>query len=184
MGGEVMFVEVSAVPGNGKLHLTGQLGDVIKESAQLALTWIQSKLVKGSEIKLNPKEVDIHVHLPSGAVAKDGPSAGLALVAAFASLFSQTSAKPGLAMTGEITLRGFVLPVGGIREKLSAAKRNGISHVILPRGNEADVVDLHESIRHDLNLIFVRRIEHALIHILQDPSRAFADSIHLNNSHL
>ncbi|XVF10956.1 hypothetical protein REPUB_Repub07fG0227900 [Reevesia pubescens] len=145
-GGEVQFVEATAMVGNGELHLTGQLGDVIKESAQIALTWVRARAV---DLKLTAaKETnllqcrDIHIHFPAGAVPKDGPSAGVTLVTALVSLFSQKCVRADTAMTGEMTLRGLVLPVGGVKDKILAAHRHGIKRVILPERNLKDLVEV------------------------------------------
>ncbi|KAJ8768351.1 hypothetical protein K2173_021504 [Erythroxylum novogranatense] len=145
-GGEVQFVEATAMAGKGELHLTGQLGDVIKESAQIALTWVRAratdlKLVAAEGINLLEGR-DIHIHFPAGAVPKDGPSAGVTLVTALVSLFSQKRMRADTAMTGEMTLRGLVLPVGGIKEKILAAHRYGIKRVILPERNLKDLVEV------------------------------------------
>ncbi|KHG09410.1 Lon protease, peroxisomal -like protein [Gossypium arboreum] len=145
-GGEVQFVEATSVVGNGELHLTGQLGDVIKESAQIALTWVRARV---ADLKLAAAEEtdllqgkDIHIHFPAGAVPKDGPSAGVTLVTALVSLFSQKNVRADTAMTGEMTLRGLVLPVGGVKDKVLAAHRYGIKRVILPERNLKDLVEV------------------------------------------
>ncbi|XP_039028769.1 lon protease homolog 2, peroxisomal isoform X3 [Hibiscus syriacus] len=149
-GGEVQFVEATAMVGTGELHLTGQLGDVIKESAQIALTWVRARV---ADLKLAAAEEtnllqgrDIHIHFPAGAVPKDGPSAGVTLVTALVSLFSQKSVRADTAMTGEMTLRGLVLPVGGIKDKILAAHRHGIKRVILPERNLKDLVEVPASV--------------------------------------
>ncbi|CAN0908327.1 Lon protease homolog 2, peroxisomal [Linum grandiflorum] len=145
-GGEVQFVEATAMAGKGDLHLTGQLGDVIKESAQIALTWVRArasdlKLGAGQEISLLEGR-DVHIHFPAGAIPKDGPSAGVTLVTALVSLFSQQRVRADTAMTGEMTLRGLVLPVGGIKDKILAAHRYGIKRVIIPERNMKDLVEV------------------------------------------
>ena len=141
-GGDILFIEARAMPGHGRLTLTGQLGDVMKESAQAALTYVRSASDRlGIDAKFFQKH-DVHVHVPAGAVPKDGPSAGVAMAVALASMASGRAVDPSVAMTGEVTLTGQVLPVGGIKEKVLAARAAGISHVFLPDRNEADVDDI------------------------------------------
>jgi ATP-dependent Lon protease len=160
-GGDILFIEASQMPGKGNLILTGHLGDVMKESARAALSWVRTHV---EELGLNPdfEKLDVHLHVPAGAVSKDGPSAGVALIVALASLFTGRRVRGDVAMTGEITLRGSVLPVGGIKEKVLAAHRAGIRRVILPDRNRKDMVDIPESVRKDLELVFVKRIQEAL----------------------
>lgn len=161
VGGEVLFIEGTHMPGKGQLNLTGQLGDVMKESAKISLSLIRSRLAPGSTI-FKFDEKDIHVHVPSGAVPKDGPSAGIALFSALASLFTGRVIDGRMAMTGEITLRGMVLPVGGIKEKMLAAHRAGIKKVILPKENEKDLIDIPDEIRDELTFIFAETVEDVL----------------------
>ncbi|KAG4403839.1 hypothetical protein GLYMA_01G203100v4 [Glycine max] len=165
-GGEVQFVEATAMVGKGELHLTGQLGDVIKESAQIALTWVRAR---ATELRLAAAEGinllegrDIHIHFPAGAVPKDGPSAGVTLVTALVSLFSQRRVRSDTAMTGEMTLRGLVLPVGGIKDKILAAHRCGIKRVILPERNLKDLVEVPSSVLADLEILLAKRMEDVL----------------------
>ena len=160
-GGDILFIEASQMPGKGNLILTGHLGDVMKESARAALSWVRTHV---EEFNLNPdfEKLDVHLHVPAGAVSKDGPSAGVAMIVALASLFTGRRVRGDVAMTGEITLRGSVLPVGGIKEKVLAAHRAGIRRVLLPDRNRKDMVDIPESIRKDLELVFVKRIQEAL----------------------
>jgi ATP-dependent Lon protease len=164
VGGEVLFVEATAMPGSGRLTITGQLGDVMRESAQAALTW-----VRGHVSQLNPElpddwfaNHDIHIHVPAGAVPKDGPSAGVAMATALASLVSGRPVASDVAMTGEITLTGQVLPVGGLKEKSLAAARAGIKRVIVPDRNEGEILEIPEHERAGLEFIYVDRIEKAL----------------------
>jgi ATP-dependent Lon protease len=164
VGGEVLFIEATAMPGSGKLTITGQLGDVMKESAQAALSW-----VRGHARRLDSDlpedwfaEHDIHVHVPAGAVPKDGPSAGVAMATALASLVSSRPASSDVAMTGEVTLTGQVLPVGGLKEKSLAAQRAGIKRVIVPDRNEGEVLEIPEHERANLDFVYVDRIEQAL----------------------
>ena len=168
VGGEIMFVECSRMPGKGGLMLTGQLGDVMKESAQAALSFIKSNL---SELGLEAdvfEDHDLHVHVPAGAIPKDGPSAGVALIAALTSLLWKRCVRPDVAMTGEITLRGLVLPVGGIKEKMLAAHRAGIKRIVLPERNEKDVVDVPEEIRDEMDIVFVKTVSDALKAVFAD----------------
>jgi ATP-dependent Lon protease len=160
VGGDVLFIEVSATPGSGKLLLTGQLGDVMKESAQAALTW-----VKAHAHEVAPElgdawfaDHDIHVHVPAGATPKDGPSAGITIATALASLISGRCVRDDLAMTGEITLTGQVLPIGGLKEKALAAQRNDIRTVLAPALNEADAEDIPEHLRKRLDFVWVGQI--------------------------
>jgi len=144
-GGDILFIETSLSPGKGKLTLTGNLGDVMKESAIIALEFLKSK---ANKIGIDPEmftKNDIHLHVPEGATPKDGPSAGITMITALTSIFMHKKVKPNLAMTGEITLRGKVLPVGGIKEKILAAKRAGITEIILCKSNEKDIIDIKKS---------------------------------------
>lgn len=165
-GGEVQFVEATAMVGKGDLHLTGQLGDVIKESAQIALTWVRAR---ATELKLAISEEtnllegrDIHIHFPAGAVPKDGPSAGVTLVTSLVSLFSKKRVRADTAMTGEMTLRGMVLPVGGVKDKVLAAHRYGIKRVILPERNLKDLVEVPATVLSSLEIILAKRVEDVL----------------------
>ncbi len=142
VGGDILFVESARLPGNGKLILTGQLGDVMKESAQAALSLVKSQ---SADFGIDPRQFarsDIHVHVPAGAIPKDGPSAGVAMFISLASLLRNQPVRADVAMTGEISLRGVVLPVGGIKEKTIAAARAGIRKVILPARNRRDLEDI------------------------------------------
>jgi ATP-dependent Lon protease len=155
----VLFIEAQAYPGRGKLAVTGQLGEVMQESAQAALSWARSHT---DELELDERwfaRHDVHVHVPAGAVPKDGPSAGIAMATAIASLLRETPVAEDVAMTGEITLTGQVLPVGGVREKVLAAQRAGLDRVILPRENEHDLDELPEETRTAVAFILVDSIE-------------------------
>jgi ATP-dependent Lon protease len=159
VGGDILFIEAARMAGNGKLLLTGSLGDVMKESAQTALTYLrgQSKL---TDLDLRDfDKQDIHVHVPAGATPKDGPSAGITIVVALASLLTRRKVRSDVAMTGEISLRGRVLPVGGVKEKILAANRAGIRQVILPEDNRKDWVEVPEEVRARIEFHFVRRID-------------------------
>ena len=161
-GGRLLFVEVTALVGKGKLRLTGRLGDVMKESAQAALSLIKSNAAHFGLADTRFDQLDIHIHLPEGAVPKDGPSAGIALTSALISALGRRPIRHDLAMTGEITLRGHVLPVGGVREKVLAAHRAGVSDVILPARNRKDEPEIPEAARKGLRLHFVRHIDEVL----------------------
>jgi len=161
VGGEILFIEGTFMPGTGKLTLTGQLGDVMKESATISLSLIRSRLA-GAESGFNFITSDIHIHVPSGATPKDGPSAGVTLFTALTSLITGKTADPNLAMTGEITLSGTVLPVGGIKEKVLAAHRAGIKRLILPKENERDLEEVPEDVRSELTFVTVETIEEVL----------------------
>ncbi|MBF9018707.1 MULTISPECIES: endopeptidase La [unclassified Oceanispirochaeta] len=161
MGGEILFVESTNMPGTGGLTITGQLGDVMKESAKISLSLIRSRLSMYTG-HFAFKEQDIHIHVPSGAVPKDGPSAGVTLLTSLASLITGTPVNPELAMTGEVTLRGAVTPVGGVKEKVLAAHRAGVRRIILPADNEKDLRELPEYIRADLTVIPVETIQEVL----------------------
>ncbi|MBI1876564.1 MAG: endopeptidase La [Acidobacteria bacterium] len=175
-GGEVLFVEASRMPGGGTLTLTGHLGDVMKESARAALSWFRAN---GSRYGIEEdffKSAEIHLHVPSGAIPKDGPSAGVTMVSALASELTGRPVRGDVAMTGEITLSGRVLPVGGIKEKVLAARRVGIREVILPRQNEKNIKeDLSEELRRDLTIHLVTAIDEVLLLALQPPMQATAE---------
>jgi ATP-dependent Lon protease len=159
-GGDILFIEATAMPGSGKLTITGQLGDVMKESAQAALSWVRGNL--GQIAPKQPEdwfaEHDVHIHVPAGAVPKDGPSAGVAMATALSSLVSDRPVANDVAMTGEITLTGQVLPIGGLKEKTLAAQRAGIKRVIVPERNEGDVAEIPEHERGDLEFVYVDEI--------------------------
>lgn len=158
VGGDILFIEGAFMPGTGKLTLTGQLGDVMKESARISQSLIRSRLVFNiKDFEFDKK--DLHIHVPSGAIPKDGPSAGVALLTAIASLVTGHEVDPKLAMTGEISLRGAVLPVGGIKEKVLAAHRAGIKRVILPKDNEKNLDDIPQDVKDELEFILVETVE-------------------------
>ncbi|HJO47867.1 MAG TPA: endopeptidase La, partial [Candidatus Scalindua sp.] len=161
-GGEILFIESTKMPGKGKLTLTGQLGNIMKESAQAALSYVRAKAkTLGLSLK-DFSKYDYHIHVPAGAIPKDGPSAGVTMAISLITLFKSISAKSRVAMTGEITLRGRVLPVGGIKEKVLAAKRAGITTVILPKKNEKDLVDVPEKAKKGLSFKLVERVDEIL----------------------
>ncbi len=169
-GGEILFIEATAMPGKGQLTLTGQIGPVMRESAQAAFSLARSK---AREFHLDAREMaraDLHVHVPAGAVPKDGPSAGVAMLTAIVSLFSKRPCRHDLAMTGEITLTGRVLPIGGVKEKVLAAHRAGISAVILPEENRKDLGDVPGEIRRQMKFVFASRVEKVLKTALSEAS--------------
>jgi ATP-dependent Lon protease len=161
-GGDIIYVEATTMKGRGSLTLTGQLGDVMKESAQAALTFIRSRAtVLGIREDLFPK-TDIHIHVPAGAIPKDGPSAGITMAVAIASALTGKPVDKKVAMTGEITLRGRVLPIGGLKEKVLAAKRMGIHSVIIPKRNDKDLEDIPKYVKKDVNFVFVDKVDDVL----------------------
>ena len=161
-GGDLLFVETRLMPGTGKLNLTGQVGDVMEESARAALSWVRSHAEGLGIDSKRFSESDIHVHVPSGAIKKDGPSAGVAIATALVSLLLGRPVRPDVAITGEITLRGLVLPVGGIKGKVLAAHRGGIRTVILPERNRKDMLEVPDEVQKDLDVRYVTRIGEAL----------------------
>ena len=159
VGGEILFIETQDMPGSGQVILTGQLGDVMQESARISLSLLKSRLPLST---VNFKERDVHIHVPSGAVPKDGPSAGITIFTALASLFTGHKVDPHLAMTGEITLRGAVMPIGGLKEKLLAALRAGITKALIPKDNEADLREVPDEVKEKMTIIPVATVEDVL----------------------
>ncbi|MFN2579326.1 MAG: S16 family serine protease, partial [Pyrinomonadaceae bacterium] len=158
MGGEILFVEANLLPGGHGFTITGQLGEVMQESARAAQSYLWSH---AQDFGIDPsmfKNYGVHLHVPAGAIPKDGPSAGVTITAALASLYTGRRVRPDTSMTGEITLSGLVFPVGGIKEKVLAAHRAGIHRIILPARNEADLKDVPEDVRHELNIKLITRI--------------------------
>jgi ATP-dependent Lon protease len=167
-GGDILFIESSRVNGKGNLILTGQLGDVMKESAQAAVTWVKSQ---ADRLRIDPAvldDSDLHIHVPAGAIPKDGPSAGVAIATSLTSLLLQRTVRSDVAMTGEISLRGVVMPVGGIKEKCVAAARAGIRTVILPARNRRDLEDIPESVRAKLEFVWAEKIDDVLARALEE----------------
>jgi ATP-dependent Lon protease len=162
VGGDILFIEATAYPGKGKLTVTGQLGDVMQESAQAALSWARANAVK---LTLDPAWFtahDVHLHVPAGAVPKDGPSAGITMATAIVSLVSGRPVSEDVAMTGEISLTGQVLPIGGVREKTLAAQRAGIRKVVLPHDNEPDLQELPKETKEALEFVLADSIDQVL----------------------
>jgi ATP-dependent Lon protease len=168
VGGDIMFIECRIFPGKGELRLTGQLGDVMKESATAAVSWMRSNAVR---LGIDPDKIaasDIHIHLPQGGIKKDGPSAGVALTTAVVSVFTKRPIRNDVAITGEIDLRGHALPVGGIKEKVLAAHRAGIKIVFLPERNKKDTIDIPDEVKAQLDLRYMSKIDDALAVALGD----------------
>ena len=163
IGGEILFIETRAMHGSGQVILTGQLGDVMKESATISVSLVKSIFMND---KLDFKNTDIHIHVPSGAVPKDGPSAGITLLTALVSLVTGIPVSNELAMTGEVSLRGQVMPIGGLPEKLMAAQRSGIKKVLIPKANVRDLEDVPEEVRNSLEIVPVETIDEVIRHAL------------------
>ncbi len=167
VGGDTLSVEVTPMKGEGKLVLTGQLGDVMKESARAGLSYIRSKV---DDFEIDPdfhKDLDIHIHIPEGAIPKDGPSAGITMATAVISALTNVPVYKDVAMTGEVTLRGRVLPIGGVKEKVLAANRAGIKKIILPMDNEKDLEDIPANVKRKLEFISVENMDEVLKHALK-----------------
>jgi ATP-dependent Lon protease len=170
VGGDILFIEASRIPGKGALILTGQLGEVMRESAQAVLTLVKSR---ASQLGIDPsvfEKSDIHVHVPAGATPKDGPSAGVAMFTALASLLTDRTVRSNTAMTGEISLRGLVLPVGGIKEKVVAAAAAGLTRVMLPTRNKRDFDEIPKGARDRLEFIWLERVDEAIAEALEKKS--------------
>ena len=162
VGGEILFIEVALMPGKGRLTLTGQLGEVMQESAKAAFTWAKAHY---KELKLKEDfalNLDVHIHVPEGAVPKDGPSAGVAIATALASALSKKPVRRDVGMTGEITLRGRVLEIGGVKEKVIAGHTAGLKTIILPKDNKKDLGDIPSSIKKDIKFVFAETIDDVL----------------------
>ena len=176
VGGDILFIEATKMPGKGKLTLTGQLGDVMKESVTAALSFVRGR---AAALGLDPgnflENTDLHVHVPAGAVPKDGPSAGVTMYTALVSLLTGVPVRPDVAMTGEITLRGNVLQIGGVKEKLLAAHRAGIKRVIIPDRNVKDLVDVPDEVKSEMEILSVKRMDEVLGLALKDPPASILD---------
>jgi ATP-dependent Lon protease len=162
VGGEVLNIETVILPGNGKLTVTGKLGEVMKESAQAALSYVRSRWNELGLEKDFYQKIDLHIHVPEGAIPKDGPSAGITMASALASALTGKAVDSNLAMTGEITLRGRVLSIGGLKEKLLAAKRAGITRVLIPKDNEKNLEEVPEQISGSLEIVPVSHVDEVL----------------------
>jgi ATP-dependent Lon protease len=174
VGGDILFIEATRAPGKGGLILTGQLGEVMRESAQAAMTLVKSR---ASSLGIDPglfETSDIHIHVPAGATPKDGPSAGVAMFTALVSLLTGRTVRSDTAMTGEISLRGLVLPVGGIKEKVTAAARAGLTRVMLPARNRRDYEEIPEDARNKLEFIWLERVDEAIAAALDERPIALA----------
>jgi ATP-dependent Lon protease len=169
VGGSILSTEVQVLDGKGKLTITGQLGDVMQESAQAALSYIRGRALALGLSREFYRNLDIHLHVPEGAIPKDGPSAGITMATALASALTKIPVRRDIAMTGEITLRGKVLPIGGLKEKLLAALRAGIFEAILPKSNEKDVSELPDNIKNSMKLHFVDSMDEVLALALEGP---------------
>ena len=174
VGGDVLFVEAASMPGKGGLVLTGQLGDVMKESARIALTYVKSH---ASALGIDEHALDgreVHVHVPAGAIPKDGPSAGVTMVTAIASLLTHRPVKSTIGMTGEVTLQGRVLPIGGLKQKVLAAHAAGLTEVIVPQRNEPDLEDVPADVREKMKFHIVESVDQVLLVALEPGGLALA----------
>jgi ATP-dependent Lon protease len=165
-GGEILFIEALKMKGSGQLKLTGQLGGVMKESAEAALSFVKANYLKKADDKAFFEKYDIHVHVPAGSVPKDGPSAGVAIAATITSLLFDAPIRNDYSMTGEITLTGKVLPIGGVKDKVIAAHRAGIKTILLPRENKRDLEEIPDMIKKDLKFILISSASQALEKII------------------
>jgi ATP-dependent Lon protease len=168
-GGDIAIIEVSVLLGKGSLMMTGQLGEVMQESAQAALSYMRSRALDLDVPGTDFEDYDVHIHLPEGAVPKEGPSAGITLAIAIISAFTERKVRSDFAMTGEITLRGKVLPIGGVKEKVLAARRAGIKNVILPADNKKDLIDVPQEALNDLTITFVTDMQEVMDLVLLEP---------------
>ena len=169
VGGEILATEATLMDGQGQLTLTGKLGDVMQESAQAAMSYVRSRAQHFGIPKDFYRRLDLHIHVPEGAIPKDGPSAGITMATSLVSALSRIPVRRDVAMTGEITLRGKVLPIGGVKEKLLAAHRAGIKTVILPKDNEKDLADIPKNVLDVMDLYLVQSMDEVLKHALAGP---------------
>lgn len=177
MGGDILFIEATKMPGKGNLILTGQLGEVMKESAKAAMSYIRAHSKEYNLEENFQEKLDIHIHIPAGAIPKDGPSAGVTLFTALLSLLTEQKVRNDIAMTGEITMRGKILPVGGIKEKVLAAHRAGIRTVILPEKSKSDIVEIPETVRNEMKFIYVKNMDDVVKHAFKKKKLAEKDLI-------
>jgi ATP-dependent Lon protease len=185
LGGDIMTIEALRMPGTGKLTVTGQLGDVMRESVDAALSFVRSRADALGVTPQDFKESDLHIHFPAGAVPKDGPSAGVAVTLAIGSVLSRRPVRRDVAMTGEVTLRGKVLEIGGVKEKTLAAYRAGLREVILPAGNQKDLRDVPEEVRANMAFTFVSTMDEVFrLALLEHPSPELVDAVGMVNSEL
>jgi ATP-dependent Lon protease len=184
LGGELLGVEVTIVPGRGKLTVTGQLGEVMQESAQAAMSYVRSRAEAIGLTRDFYHKIDIHIHIPEGAIPKDGPSAGITLATALVSALCRVPVRNDLAMTGEVTLRGRVLPIGGLKEKVLAAHRGGIKTVLIPKENEKDIEDIPAPILKNVTMIMVEHMDDVLKHalVLANPEAFFTQKSEMSQS--
>jgi ATP-dependent Lon protease len=178
VGGELLFIETLIMPGKGKLNFTGKLGDVMKESAEAAVSYVRSR---ANSLRIDSefyKNFDIHLHVPEGAIPKDGPSAGIAMCTSIVSALARRPVRRDIAMTGEITLRGRVLAIGGLKEKILAAHRSGIRKVLIPKENEKDLKDIPNDIAKQLEIVTVEHMDEVLGHaiICEDGDLVFKEN--------
>ena len=166
VGGEILNVEVSVVPGKGTFTVTGKLGEVMQESTRAAMSYVRSRAKRLGLDRSFYQKIDIHVHIPEGAQPKDGPSAGIAMATAILSALIQKEVKRDLAMTGEITLRGRVLPIGGLKEKILAAHRGGVKVVLIPKENEKDLADIPKEVLKDVKIVLVNHMDEVIPHAI------------------
>jgi ATP-dependent Lon protease len=177
VGGEILVIEATLMPGKGRLTLTGKLGDVMQESAQAAMSYVRSKADEFQIPKNFNRTTDVHVHIPEGAIPKDGPSAGITLATALVSALGHTAVRKDVAMTGEITLRGKVLPIGGVKEKVLAAHRSGLKTIIVPKDNEKDLADIPKNVLDSLNVYMVESMDEVLRIALAEPIGAITTPV-------
>jgi ATP-dependent Lon protease len=169
VGGEILVIEATLMPGKGRLTLTGKLGDVMQESAQAAMSYVRSKADEFRIPKNFNRTTDVHVHSPEGAIPKDGPSAGITLATTLVSALGRVEVRKDVAMTGEITLRGKVLPIGGVKEKVLAAHRAGLKNIVLPKDNEKDLADIPKNVLDTLDIYMVETMDEVLKIALTEP---------------
>jgi ATP-dependent Lon protease len=178
VGGEILVIEATLMPGKGRLTLTGKLGDVMQESAQAAMSYVRSKADEFRIPKNFNRTTDVHIHIPEGAIPKDGPSAGITLATSLVSALGRIPIRKDVAMTGEITLRGKVLPIGGVKEKILAAHRSGLKTIIVPRENEKDLADIPKNVLDSLNVYMVESMDEVLRIALAQPLDGVAPAVH------